>query len=447
MTSQYGHGYQFDLFFSYSTRDVEWVRAFCGDLIADVNRLAEKDVYPFLDKLRLQPGHVWDDVILESVANSAILVPILSPRFLDSDYCTREMNRFLERHPLTGGASNRSPVVPVRLLCGPPSDHVLSKVQSEAFYEDESGVPFEYQAGSPEYKGAVRKTAYSIAQTLNELPAPSVKRPSVFFASDFKPHSEKLRASLRHSFDVLPENPLVLLGLGPDELRMQFETEIAKCFVSVHVISDSLPAKALMELQLAVVKQRKLPKLVWTPGSAAPPGLANAGFECNFSNQADLEDRIRRIHEKPKQIKPPGGGTLVYFICPDRKNAQQAQPLIRALEDVGVYTMPSPVDGPAERAMESHLKALNELDGCLIYYGEVDREWFDAIFLRIRRTIQKRRLPSAIYTGPPETEHKKIDLSHCGVPLLSQTSKEEAARMFMSLFEKFEESQDKTGDA
>ena len=37
----------------------------------------------------------------------------------------------------------------------------------------------------------------------------------VYLAPDFKPSSDKLRASLEHHFDVLPENPTGLLGLPP----------------------------------------------------------------------------------------------------------------------------------------------------------------------------------------------------------------------------------------
>ena len=95
MGSRYKHGHQFDLFLSYSTRDVSWVRQFYDDLLADINRFAGIDVYPFLDKARLQPGHVWNEEILSSVADSAILVPVFSPRFFESEYCQKEVIEFL----------------------------------------------------------------------------------------------------------------------------------------------------------------------------------------------------------------------------------------------------------------------------------------------------------------------------------------------------------------
>jgi hypothetical protein len=436
MGSQYRHGHQYDLFVSYSTRDVNWVRQFYDDLLADLNRFAVTDVYLFLDKARLQPGHVWEEEILQSVADSAILVPVLSPRFFESDYCQKELNEFLVSHELRAnalgiGAAHRSQIFPIKLLCAAPSDHMLAKVQAQAFYAERDRIPYEYLAGSLEYRDALRRTAYTIAQALETLP-PKLRRPAVYLASDFKPHSDQLRASLGHTFDVLPGNPAELLGLGHEELEAALTRDFERCFVSVHVLTDTPVAKALIDLQLAFGKQSSKPRLVWTPGTASHEDLANAGFECNFSNQAEVEDRIRRIYEKPVQSKP-GNERLIYFICPNRQNKTRAERLISALEEVGIDTFPSPIDGPADEALQAHVKALNELDGCLIYYGAVERDWFDATFLRLRKTIRKRNLPSAIYPAPPPTEHKMQDLRHCGIPLLDQATEEQAARAFAAL--------------
>lgn len=54
MAWQYPHGHAYDLFVSCSTRDLGWVRVFHDDLVADINRFADLDAFPFLDKARLQ---------------------------------------------------------------------------------------------------------------------------------------------------------------------------------------------------------------------------------------------------------------------------------------------------------------------------------------------------------------------------------------------------------
>jgi hypothetical protein len=64
-------------------------------------------------------------------------------------------------------------------------------------------------------KEALRKLAYALAQALKAVPSKQQRRAAVYLAPDFNPSSDKLRASLEHHFDVLPESPTGLLGLSP----------------------------------------------------------------------------------------------------------------------------------------------------------------------------------------------------------------------------------------
>jgi hypothetical protein len=415
MASRYHHGLAYDLFVSYSTRDLAWVRQLHEDLVADVNRFSSPDIFPFLDKKRLDPGCLWDEKILAAVADSAILVPVLSPRFFDSDYCQKEVQAFIDAQGLTSGITHRSRIMPVKLLSGAPSDHILAREQAVSFCAENDGYPVEYQPGTQKYKDALRKLAYAIAQLLKTMPPNQQRRPAVYLAPDFKPPSDKLRASLAHHFDVLPTNSLALPGLSREELQQSLERDFARCFVSVHPLSDSPFAKPLIDAQIEFARRQNKPRLVWTPDR--PDDLTNAGFEW-FTSQTEIEDRIRRLHEKPKETKPGGAERLIYFLCPDRANKARAEPLLDTLERRGVHVYPSPMDGLADQAMQTHLKALDELDGCLIYYGDVDREWFDAVFLRIRKKLRQGASQSAIFVAPPPTEHKTQDLSHFGVPLV-----------------------------
>ena len=416
MTSKYSHGHEYDLFVSYSSRDLDWVRPFHDDLVADINRFAAHDVFPFLDKARLQPGYVWDEKLLASARSSAILVPVLSPRFFDSEYCQKEVNAFVDAYGLSSGSAHRSRVAPVKLLCSAPGNHVLAEVQAANFCtEGDDGIPFEHARGTPEYKEALRKLAFAIAKVLGALPPKAQRRAAVYLAPNFRPESEKLRASLGHHFDILPEKPEELPGLSPEELDLALERDFARCFVSVHPLSEAPFAKPLIDLQLDFAGKQSKPRLVWTP--ERPDDLTNRGFEW-FKSQSEIEDRIRRLHEKPAETKPAGADRLIYFLCPDRANKTRAEPLLDALERSGLYFYPSPLEGPADQAVQEHMSALDDLDGCLIYYGDIDRVWFDSVFLRVRKKIRQRGLPSAIFRAPPPTEHKSHDLRNIGVPVV-----------------------------
>lgn len=427
MASQYPHGHKYDLFVSYSTRDLDWVRVFYDDLIADVNRFAKLDIFPFLDKARLLSGYIWDETLQAAASDSAILVPVLSPRFFQSDYCQKEVKAFIDANGLASGSAHRSRILPVKLLCSAPSDHLLAQVQAESFCtERDDNIPFEHQPGSPEYKEALRKVAYAIAQVLKTVPPKQQKRAAVYIASDFKLATDKLRASLAHHFDVLPENPMQLLALSPEEFQQSLERDFARCFVSVHPLSDAPFAKPVIEKQLEFAQTQNKPRLLWT--ADRPDELTSAGFEW-FTSQSEIEDRIRRLYEKPHETKSATAERLIYFLCPDRANKSRAEALLEALEKRGVHMYPSPLEGAADQAMQTHLSALDELDGCLIYYGDIPRDWFDAVFLRVQKKIRQRGLRSAIFLAPPKTPHKADDLRSVGVPLVEEP--EAAVKVFL----------------
>lgn len=384
---------------------------FQDDLIAEVNRFAAADIHTFFDKTRLQPGYVWDEKLMASVADSAVLVPVLSPRFFESDYCQREVKAFVDVHGLGSASAHRSRIMPVQLLSTAPADHVLAKVQATIFSrKGDDGVPFEFRPGTPEYGDALRKLAYAIAQVLIALPPQRQGRAAVYLATDFKPAFDKLRASLLHHFDVLPADPMSLLGFADDELQQSLEHDFARCFASIHPLGNAPMAKPLIDAQIAFAKRANKPRLVWTPDR--PDHLTNDGFEW-FTNAAEIEDRIRRLHEKPPAAAKPSTseGRLIYFLCPDRNNRLHAEPLLGQLKERGVHTYLSPLDGPADQVMQEHVNLLDELDGCLIYYGDVDRSWFDGIFPRLRKKIRQRGLRTVIYSAPPPNDHK-LDLRY-----------------------------------
>ena len=290
MASGHPHGYEYDLFVSYSTRDLAWVRQFHDDLVEDINRFAEFDVFPFLDKARLQPGYVWHEKLLAAASDSAILVPVLSPRFFESDYCQKEVRAFVDAHGLTSGSAHRSRIVPVKLLCAAPKGHVLASPQAAIFCtEGDDGIPYEHEPGTAEYKGALRKLAYAIAQVIKTLPSKQQRRPAVYLAPDFRPASEKLRASLEHHFDVLPEKPADLPGLSPEELAQSLERDFARCFASVHPLSEAPFRQAADRVAARVRPEAK----------QAPPGVesrtARPPDQCGF----------RVVHVSGRDRGPP----------------------------------------------------------------------------------------------------------------------------------------------
>ena len=111
-----------DVFISYAHIDNEpltpeqkgWISRFHSSLETTLSmRLGQKAKIWRDDKLR--GNDVFADEIVDQFARTAILVSILTPRYLNSDWCTREVREFCERAKQSGGVivDNKSRVFKV----------------------------------------------------------------------------------------------------------------------------------------------------------------------------------------------------------------------------------------------------------------------------------------------------------------------------------------------
>ena len=114
----YVPGFRYDLFISYAQADNSdaWVEKFQTQLIGELVRLlgrplSEKTV--FLDKLRLQVAQSYPDELDKAARESALLVALLSPSYVTSDWCNRERQVF--QTALPPGAAFAECLVSVRL--------------------------------------------------------------------------------------------------------------------------------------------------------------------------------------------------------------------------------------------------------------------------------------------------------------------------------------------
>jgi hypothetical protein len=96
--------FKYDVFISYAHADDEphhatekkWVTVLCDALSSRYRSRTGDPLRVWRDPL-LRPGQVFDPVILERVRESAILLPIVSPSFIKSDYCLKEFQEFVQK--------------------------------------------------------------------------------------------------------------------------------------------------------------------------------------------------------------------------------------------------------------------------------------------------------------------------------------------------------------
>ena len=95
-------GYDHDIFISYAHNDnygfgerPGWVDVFEDWLYNWLNkRRGLSDLRIWRDKKRMQGNTVFDDAIQNALDSSAIFLALSSRKYLQSDYCRKELHRF-----------------------------------------------------------------------------------------------------------------------------------------------------------------------------------------------------------------------------------------------------------------------------------------------------------------------------------------------------------------
>ena len=168
----YVPGFRYDLFFSYASEDnVDgWVEKFQAHLTGELARLlgrpfSEKTV--FLDKLRLQVGQAYPAELDNSARDSALLVSLLSPSYLTSDWCSREREVFQQLCAPKSSFVESLAVVQVR----PPGSVGVPQTLRDAQRADLviPGFQEPWPVGSGKWIEAVNRLAVEIREALHKL--------------------------------------------------------------------------------------------------------------------------------------------------------------------------------------------------------------------------------------------------------------------------------------
>src|SRR3981081_3894748 len=132
----YVPGFSYDLFISYGSKDnVDgWIEKFENQLTGELTRLLGRpfsDKSVFLDRLRLHVGEDYPDSLDAASRESALMVILLSPSYLTSEWCSRERHAFPEH--LAPGATFANSRAVCRIRPTGPLPEALAHAQQADF--------------------------------------------------------------------------------------------------------------------------------------------------------------------------------------------------------------------------------------------------------------------------------------------------------------------------
>jgi hypothetical protein len=468
-------GFDKHLFISYAHLDNQplppepqgWITRFHASLEAFLSMRLGGKAEIWRDE-KLQGNDIFAAEIVAQFPHTALLVSILTPRYLKSEWCTREVQEFCYSAQQSGGVvvDNKARVLKV-IKTPVDTQESLPPVMRDAlgyeFFTYEDGAPLELDpVMNPQtYKLKVNKLAWDIVQFLKKLEgrtsdnaagvnaigrhAPAPAKPVIYLAEcsrDRREAREILEGDLRrHGYTVLPDQQL---PREEEEYVTAVEHLLARCALSIHLVGDSYGAvpdgpsqKSVTVLQneLAVhqSKSGKLPRVIWLREGTTSTQAQQQAFiqalhqdaEAQFGADlitGDLEELKTSIHatlkklEKPEQKKPPASASardhtkLIYLIC-DRKDRKDTVPVRKFCREHGFEVQIPAFEGDATAMREANQQLLITCDAVILFYGAGDEAWKRTVDNELKKMPGYRGgrpLPATYtYLTEPKTSDKE----------------------------------------
>jgi TIR domain len=471
------YNFENDIFISYAHIDnlplaeglKGWVEAFHERLATRLAQLLGEQVRIWRDP-KLQGNDVFADALVGRVGNTAVLVSVLSPRYIKSEWCMRELDEFCKQAAAGGGLriGDKLRVFKVIKTYIPFAEHPepLRGTLGYEFYEYDQARDrareFNYEvspARDIRYWEKLDDLAYDIKQmveyirrsTLSVI-APGVE-PSgktIYLAqttSDLREDRDKIKRELQQrGHVVLPDKELPLVG--PDFKALVTES-LGRSDLSIHLVGEHygiIPegetrSVVRLQLELAAGQAGEFQRIIWMPDGLQPRDQAQQefidylrlGLESHQRTEVletKLEDLKTLIQEKlaakpkpePAVVTTNAARASLYLIC-DRQDFSDTAELENYLFDQGLdVTLPA-TEGDESQIIQDHKENLLACDAALIYYGRAGELW-----LRMKqRELQKiagygrtqPMLARGIYIGGPPTEAKERVRDHDAVIIKS----------------------------
>ena len=445
--------YEHDLFISYAHIDNQpltaeqqgWVTRFHATLAAQLSMRLGSVAHIWRDD-KLRGNDVFTDEIVQQFGRTALLVSVLTPRYLASDWCRRELTAFCDEAARSGGLAPGNKARVFKVVKTPVADQAtlpqqVRDTKGYEFFTDCDGAPLELDPVfgvrfSEAYFRMVGVLAWELAQQLKTLQADPAQAandaapaaaagPQVYLAecsADRREARAMLEAELKlHGLRVLPDRPLP----RDDEARYVADSAamLARCALSIHLVGgvygavpDGQGDKSITVLQNELAarqcRQGQLTRLIWLPEATTSTQPQQQAFirslleddEAQFGADlltGDIEQLKAAMHATLKKLAQPpppppvllavddGSGQpapLVYLLC-DERDRKATVPLRRWLRDQGVTVALPAFEGGAAAVRQANEHLVASCDALLLFYGAGDEAW--------KRTtdseLQKRR--------------------------------------------------------
>lgn len=417
-------GLRNDVFISYSHADNEtgWVAAFHDALVAELGQTLPTAAAVARDKDRhdneaIRAGEDIPSKLQEDLYNSALLVCVVSPRYLSSEYCRKERDWFARSARQREDVSRTARVIKIIKRSDAENLHQQLMADSkECDFRDPASTEgrIEWPIDSPEFRRRVTQLAIDIEAHLRQMKA---KLPGVYIAPCQHERENGIRERLeeqlkRDQFNVFPG---VEINSDFGDAAIQRELGRPECVLSVHLFGNDYDADAVRHAEIA----RRLQKPVYVWADIDPADCDGASGQlmatrCGFAEYRQLvtyRDRqaanpaefVHEVREIATRLANKGKrtGAHLYLIC------DRARPVERdAAESIGAFirTVNATLNVvmPPDSDVGEHYERLRTSRAVILYRGNTPADWFTGHYADICRQARKQpALRSGVFLQTP----------------------------------------------
>jgi hypothetical protein len=380
-----------DIFISYAHVDNEpfgeerarWVTEFAENLGKRLGMVAGDRADVWRDP-RLRGNEAIWPTIEEALSGALALVSVISPRYISSDSCQREIALFVQKWQLRGTppTGHRKPLFKVVKTFVPRDRHpqALREVNGYEFYqEDEATHRYREFGLDPDekvnrlYWTRLDDLAQDIGALLDEIqpesqpalqPAPAAagEPVCVYVAQTTRDVREARDAIARELKDrrveVLPVGDLPPTS---DELQAAVRADLARARFSVHIVGKRdgfVPegdSRSVVEIQYALALEGRTPGLLWSPPGLEPaatavstPTTPTATLASRLAPSAIPENRFDFLQGTLDEVKA--------LLLARLAQAPATPPILPAADGLGVYVVHLRSDVVNVQALEAELE-------------------------------------------------------------------------------------------
>ena len=432
-----------DVFISYAHIDNEpwmsergWVDNFHEALERRLNQYLGAQAMVWRDA-RLQGNDDFSDQLMERLHKVGCVVSVLSPRYMQSEWCLREANSFLS---INDGArvGNRSRLFKVQKtpveLNDQPQD--LQRLLGYDFFavDEASGRPAEYSQSTgneadQRYWMRLDGLAYDLSQILIELkekgtsctnsddPQSSEHQPTVYLATttrDLQDEYQRIRrACMQNGYHVLPGQSLPAYA---DEIEESVSANVEQAQLTVHMVGEHyglIPEESeqsIIEIQNRIAAEQaktSLKRLIWIPPNLSVKSERQDSFIQSLRTNEDaqrgadvIESDLNELREMiVKRLTPEtktndsvsGGGALpeTVYLLYDEVDEDIARAYDDTLYDAGCEITVPLFSGDEAQREADHIETLKSCDAAIVVFANADEAWFRGVV----RSIDEHQSP------------------------------------------------------